>query len=157
MKHLEIVLPFGIARERPPENVDLKTMEIEQTKKAVSRQMGAFNIFPKLEEKERTEKWAPRLKQVKKTSDREEFKPTTFNLRHEPTYRKEMFFQQDLMARPISEDLNKRNGFTYRLDKNKNVVVRKHLALVDERKFMELLTEFIQECNRVLFTHCETR
>lgn len=115
--------------------------------------MGSFYYQPEAE----IEPWVPRLKQVKETSDQVQNKPTLFVMRFDPSDKKVMYLEQDLMAKPITNAITKITGFSYRLQEDKNVILRKYIVLVDEDKMIKLVHEFVKECNRVLFMHCDTK
>jgi len=110
-----------------------------------------FYKQPGAEEKE----WRPRLKTVEDTrNDQIQYKPSVFVLRNDPLARKEMYFEQDLMAKPIPGSVDKRNGFTYRLDPERSVVIRKYLVMLPEAQIVEFVQEFVNECNRILIMYC---
>lgn len=157
---MEMVLPFGLERERPPKNNNAQEEETlsKQINKFRSQKHGLFRQAQKQQEKETDEPWAPRLKQVQHTENQHKYKSTLLVLRHDPAEKKVMYFQQDLMARPIlTLGIEKRTGFTYFLEEGKNVMIRKYLTPTSESKFLGLLEEFLNECNRVLFMYCETK
>ncbi len=151
-----MVLPFGVERERPPRKKKSKKdaqPTYSMMHAARARGMGAFVPDPAIKDKK---PWAPRTKQVKSTTDQVKYKPTLFIIRHDPSTNKSMYFEQDLMAQPISKDIEKQTGYTYRLQEDKNVVVRKFITMVDEDTFLGIANEFVMECNRMLFMFCNT-
>lgn len=115
--------------------------------------MGSFYYKPEAE----IEPWAPRLKQIKETSDQIQNKPTLFVMRFDPSDKKVMYLEQDLMAKPMTTTIEKKTGFSYRLQEDKNVILRKYMVLVEEDKMVKLVHEFVAECNRVMFMHCDTK
>ncbi len=155
---MEIVLPFGLPRQRKPRGYDRQqkkeadTNQQQLMKRITSRKMGQFYYQPEAE----TKPWKPRLKTVESTTDQMRNKPSLLILRHDPSEKKVMYLEQDLMAHPISEDIDQQTGFSYRLIADKSVIVRKYLVPVEEDKLVELVHAFVNECNRVLFMHCDT-
>jgi sulfur transfer complex TusBCD TusB component (DsrH family) len=163
LRELDIVLPFGIPRERKPKNWEKKQLRkkginpinpnVAVMKKIATSRLGQFYYRPEAEIKP----WKPRLKPMVPTFDQVKHKPALLVLRHDPAEKKVMYLEQDLMAKPITEEIDKKTGFTYRLRKDRNVVVRKFLAAVSQEKFIKLVHEFVKECNRVLYLYCDTR
>ena len=153
-----MVLPFGIPRERKPKNWEAQQLKAQGVQKAamkriVSSKLGKFAY----EQKAEIKPWKPRLKPMKATKDQVINKPALFILRHDPSDKKVMYIEQDLMAKPISTEIDKKSGYSYRLQDDKNVVVRKYLAMVDEHTLVDIVNEFVTECNRVLYLYCDTR
>ena len=154
LREIKMVLPFGIPRERKPKNWEKKQQKehtANLTKIQTSR-LGMFYHDPNAEIKE----WIPRLKPMKATNDQVQNKPTLFILRHDPSEKKVMYLEQDLMAKPIAGGLDKKTGFTYRIEEGKNLVIRKYLVQIQEEKFIDLVHDFVKECNRVLYLYCDT-
>ncbi len=155
---MEIVLPFGLLRQRKPRGYDRqqkKTQGIAQQqmmKRIAGSKMGQFYYQPEAEIKP----WKPRLKTVVSTTDQTRHKPSLLILRHDPSEKKVMYLEQDLMAHPISDEIDKQTGFSYRIIDDKSVIVRKYLVPVEEDKLVALVHAFVKECNRVLFMHCDT-
>lgn len=118
-----------------------------------STPMGQFHYQPEAE----IEPWKPRLKPAEATNDQVRCKPTLLVMRHDPADKKVMYLEQDLMAKPISSEIDKKSGFTYRTEENRSIVVRKYLAMINEEKMVTIVHEFIQECNRILYMYCDTR
>lgn len=155
------MLPFGIPRERKPENYEaeeLKKKGVNPRQASVMQRiahsrLGNFYTIPEAE----IEPWKPRLKPAQATKDQVKCKPALFILRHDPAEKKVMYIEQDLMAKPISLQIEKKSGFTYRLIDDRNVIVRKYLALIKEEQLENLVQDFIKECNRVLYMYCDTR
>jgi hypothetical protein len=150
-----MVLPFGLERERPPRKKKAKKDTQAPSLMHAARRggYGAFTPDPAIEDKK---PWAPRTKQLTNTTDQVKYKPTLFIIRHDPSTNKSMYLEQDLMAKPISKDIEKKTGFTYRVQEDKNVVVRKFVSMVDKDTFLDIVDEFVLECNKVLFMFCNT-
>lgn len=157
LREIKIVLPFGIPRERKPRNYEKqeakKIKETTKLRAITSSPLGVFNYDPQAEIKP----WKPRLKPVRETNDQVQCKPALFILRHDPADKKVMYLEQDLMAKPVSDEVDKKTGFTYRIELNRNLIIRKYLARISETKLVKLVNEFTSECNRMLFMYCDTR
>lgn len=157
LREIKIVLPFGIPRERKPRDYEKKALKKIQTdnrmQKILNNPLGVFNYDSKAE----IEEWKPRLKPMKHTKDQIQNKPTLLIIRHDPSEKKSMYLEQDLMAKPVSLDLDKKSGYSYRLMTDKNIVVRKFMAKVSTEKMLVMVKEFVTECNRILFMYCDTR
>jgi len=117
-----------------------------------NNQLGSFYYKPEAEIKP----WKPRLKPMVNTTDQSRNKPSVMILRHDPSDKKVMYLEQDLMARPISTMIDEQTGFSYRLEEDHNVIVRKFLVPVEEDKLVGLVKDFMLECNRVLYMYCDT-
>lgn len=159
LRELNIVLPFGIPRERRPKDYEKTEREKQglatknMMRRISSTPMGQFHYQPEAE----IEPWKPRLKPAEATNDQVRCKPTLLVMRHDPADKKVMYLEQDLMAKPISSEIDKKSGFTYRTEENRSIVVRKYLAMINEEKMVTIVHEFIQECNRILYMYCDTR
>lgn len=145
-------MPFGIPKERPPKIKKKKNNLKTQLQQFRENRLGMFHYQPEAEKKE----WAPRLKLVCKIDNQVECKPALLILRFDPVSSRDMFFEQDLMAKPISDKIDKKTGFTYRLQNNRNVIVRKYITILDKVKFIDMAKDFVIECNRILFLYCNT-
>jgi sulfur transfer complex TusBCD TusB component (DsrH family) len=142
LREIKMVLPFGIKREREPK------------KKKKLPDLYTHFYADKVEDVE----WRPTLKPMGPTrEDQVAYKPALFVLRYDPSDKKVMYLEQDLMAKTITKTIDKKSGFTYRLQDDRNVVVRRYLALVDENKLVDLVKEFVVECNRILYLYCDTQ
>jgi len=122
-------------------------------KRIATSRLGQFHYQPEAE----IEQWKPRLKPAQETNDQVKCKPTLLVLRHDPAEKKVMYLEQDLMAKPISMEIDKRTGFTYRVMDGRSISVRKYLTMVNEDKLVALIKDFMNECNRVLYMYCDTR
>ena len=159
---ISVILPFGIPRERKPKNYEKEEKrKIEQAQKKYAvmrnltqRPLGAFYVEDEIAN---IPEWKPRLKPMHATEDFAADKPTMFVLRHDPSDKKVMYLEQDLMAKPSTLEIDKKTGFSYRIIKDRSIVVRKYVVEVSEKMFMELVKDFIKECNRVLYFYCDTQ
>lgn len=151
-----MVLPFGIERERKPRNWDKKQEEArkqEHLKKMRAGKLGKFVHDPNIDKPV----WKPRQKIMQATKDQVKYKPSVFILRQDPADKKVMYIEQDLMAKSISDEIDKVTGYTYRIEEGRNVVVRRYFASVNEDQLQTLINDFVGECNRILYLYCDTR
>ena len=114
--------------------------------------LGRFEYDPSAEIKP----WKPRQKLMIETEDQIQYKSTLLILRQDVADKKVIYLEQDLMARPIGTTIDQKQGYTYRLVADKNLVVRKYIGTIKEDTLVEMAKNFVAECNRVLFLFTDT-